>query len=313
MKTIKIKRHFNLVEMQQEDPSVKAWLGESYRPIGPYYEPGGKSTATGLSFEEQRIIMPEVLGIEKTDKDFRKAVIKFFDELLTNVPKEGLELKISLQNDDLPLSETNLPIEVRDYIVYRHLLKHPHVGVDKADAERNITRRFYIEDPNKAFGEALKINKLEDQAVTVYFKYKDDDIRVDQILTMMGVNIRNLKKDDKILKLRDFTKTNPKFNENEQKEYFNRFIAVCEDKDLAIKYLIEELIGAQYLQRIGESILVKETGERIGDSMEEAVLYVTNAKHTRFLNQLKAQYHLKIRKGVFDLPTVDAKSTKEAE
>jgi len=124
----------------------------------------------------------------------------------------------------------------------------------------------------------------------------------------MGVNIINLKKEEKVMRLRDFTKTQPKLNEHEQKEYFNRFIAVCEDKDLSIKYLIEELIGAQFLTRVGETILVKETGERIGDNMAEAVLYVTNAKHTRFLNQLKAQYHLKIRKGVFDLPTVETKS-----
>lgn len=310
MKTIQVQRHFNLVEMQQTDPSVQAWLGESYRPIGPYFEPGGKSTATGLTFEEQRWLMPELLGMEPTDKDFRKSVTKYFDELLTNVPKSGLELNISLMDDSKPLSPTNLPAEPRDYIVWRHMQKHPHVAKDKTAAERDMLKRFYIVDPQRVQGEALKINKLEDQATELYFRYKDDDIKVDQILTMMGLSIRGLKKDDKTLRLKEFTKALPGFNEAEQRDRFEKFIEVCEDKDLSIKFLIEELIGAQYLERIGTTIMLRETGERIGDNMKEAVVYVTNPKQSKLLNQFKAQYHLKVRKGVFDVPTVDVKNTK---
>lgn len=300
-KIIRIERHYNLIEMQQSDASVQAWLGESYRPIGPYFDAGGKSVAKGLTMDEQRLLMPEILGVEPADKEFRKEVEKFFHELLTNVPKTGLELNISLMDDERPLGVDNLPIVPRDYIVWRHATKHPHVAHDKSDAERNIQRRFYMIDPQSVKGEALKINRLEDQASSLYFKYKDDDLRVDQILTMMGMTIKGLKKDDKVLKLKEFTKAVPGFNEVEQKDRFTRFIEVCEDKDLSIKFLIEELVGAQYLERVGRVILLKDTGERLGDSIEEAVLFVTNKKNTKLYNQLKAQYGLKIRKGVYDL------------
>lgn len=301
-KQIELHRHFNMVEMQQEDPSVKAWLGESYRPVGPYFEAGGKSVATGIDMSEQKVLMPDVLGIETTDRDYRKKVQDFFHELITNIPKDGLKLEVGLEDDTKPVSVDNLPLRVRDYIVYRHALNHPHVGRDKADAERNPTKRFYILDQNKVAGEAIKINSLEDRASGLYFKYKDDLVKTHQILTMMGINIRSMTKDEQTLRLKEFTRKDPKLNEVEQTERFKRFIEVCEDPHLEMKYLIEEMIGAQYLNRVGMNILHTETGKLIGASMQETVLFYQNPKNSRELNLLRAEYSTKVKKGDAYLP-----------
>lgn len=297
---IEVHRHFTLVEMSQEDPEVKAWLGQSYRGIGPYFK--DKATATGLTFEEQRLLLPELLGIEASDKDFRRTVNRFFDELVTSVPKDGLQLQIGLEDDNLPLSATNMPINIMDYIKYRHIKGHRDVAMNKPEAEKTYGKRFYINDPEKASAAAISLNDLEDEAAVIYMKYKDDAIKTDQILTMLGVNITHLKHEEKILKLKGLSQKNFKLSEADQKEAFNKFIKVAQDKDLEYKYLIQEMIGAQYLKRVGNNILYAESGKIVGDNMEDAVLYFKNPKNSRELNLLKAEYNTKIKKGDAYLP-----------
>lgn len=310
-KTIEVHRYFNLVDMAQEDPEVKAWLGQSYRAIGPYFK--DKATATGLSFAEQRMLLPELIGIEDTDKDFRKAVNKFFDEILTPVPKDGLKLNISLENDDQPLSNENKPIHPLDYIRYRHLIGHPDVGKDKNDAERNYIKRYYLVNPEGVSKDAVAINDLEDNAFVVYSKYKDDPIKVDQILTILGTKIKTLKHDEKVLLLKEYAKKQSKYNEHEQKAAFEKFVKTAEDKDLEYKYLIEEMIGAQFLQRVGNNIIYKESGEQIGESLQDAVLYFKNAKNSRALNLLKAEYRVKVKKGDSYLPGENPEPIKKSD
>lgn len=301
-KVLEIYRHFNLSELTQEDPEVKAWLGQSYRAIGPYYEHNGKAPASGLSFEEQKVLLPEILGIEPEDKDFRRAVIQFYHELVTSIPKEGKKLQVSLTNDNEPLSKNNMPINVKDYVTMRHIIGHPEVAKTKEEAERVYFKKYFILDPDGVTKNAVKINELEDKSMVLYMKHKDDMIKTDQILTMMGVNIKGMKAEDKLLKLKGFAQKNVNMNEHEQKDAFNKFISVCEDKDLEYKYLIQEMIGAQYLQRVGNNIVYAESGIKIGDNMDDAVLYFRNPKNSRELNLLKAQYSLKVKKSDAYLP-----------
>lgn len=312
-KTIEIHRHFNLVEMQQEDPSVKAWLGEAFKPIGPYWEPGGKSVGTGLSFKEQAILMPAQLGVEKSDKDFRKAVTDYFHNILTNVPKDGLKLEVGLEDPSKELSEDNMPLNIREYIIYRHLLNHPQVALDKATAEKQIVKRFYIIDPNKVTASINEINRTEDDALGLYFKHKENPIKVDQILTMMGVNIKNMKREQKIVKFKELATKPADLNINDQAEHFRNFISICNDPDLETKYLVQELIGAKYLKQIGTAVLIDESKESLGDTMEEVILFLNNPKNSKTLNMLKAQYQFKVKKSKdLEVPKVQ-ETTKETE
>lgn len=309
-KIVEIHRYFNLVEMSQSDPEVKAWLGQSFRAIGPYFK--DRATATGLSFEEQRVLLPELLGIEATDKDFRKTVNKFYDEFITSVGKDGIKLKISLQDDNAPLSEFNKPLYLNDYIKYRHIYGHPDVAKDKVEAERLYNKRFYIVDPDRVSIEAISLNALEDKAMSVYFKHKEDKIKIDQILVMLGINISAMKHEDKVLKLKSYSTKTPSYNEVEQKESFDRFIKVAEDKDLEYKYLIQEMIAIQYLRRAGNNIVYEETGNSLGENMEDAVLALKNPKNSRNLNLMKAQYLNKIKNGSVEyLPKEDKQEVKE--
>jgi hypothetical protein len=312
-KTIEVKRSLTFGEMSQEDPQVKAWFDQSFRPIGPYYK--GKTVGTGLSFEEQKILLPLHLSIESNDKGFRLAVTDFYHNILTRVPIEGLELEIGLEDDSKPLSEDNMPLNLKDYITYRHIIGHLHVAKDEDEAQReSITKKFYLVDTAKISAAAVAVSDLEDKAIAVYFEHKDNLIKVDQVLTMSAVDIRSLSSKDKQIKFKQLATKDTTISGADQVAALNKFIDLCKDEDLPLKYMVEELIGAQILERVGASILYRETGSVLGDNMREAVLHLKSAKNSKMLNILKAEYQVKVKKESSLAPeTFDEKESVEQE
>jgi hypothetical protein len=169
--------------------------------------------------------------------------------------------------------------------------------MNKEDAERSPLKKFYIEDPDQVTNLDLQLNDVEDKATACYFKYKDDDVKVDQILTMLGVNIKILTAADKTLKLKAFARKNENKTDFENQNDLQRFIDICEDPDLMMKYLIQEMIGAQVLERQGTTIFIKESGEPIGANGKEAVAFLKNPKNSRVYNMLRGHYESLVRKG----------------
>jgi hypothetical protein len=282
--------------MSHTDPEVLDWFNQAFKAISPYWK--GKVVGTGLTYQEQRLLMTYLHGVEANERDFRSKTELFFHEILTKVPPQGLKLEIGLsQDNDAPLTEENFPINVQHYVIYRHAIGHPNVAPSKDEAYRSPIKYFYIVDPDKVDDTGLRLNDLEDKAISCYFKYKDDEIKVDQILTMLGVNIKKMSPADKILKFKLFSKKGEGKNDVEQQLEFQRFIDICEDQDLMLKYLIQEMIGAQVLERAGTTILVKESGEILGHTGKEAVTFLKNPKNSRVYNILKAHYETVVKRG----------------
>lgn len=300
---IEIHRHLSFAEGAQSDPEVKAWFDGAFRPIGPYFE--GKKTATGLSFDELSLLMPDIIGVESDNKqEFRREVRDYFDSILHRVPSNGLKLEIGLENDNLPLGRDNLPLNIKDYVAYRHIKGSPKVAMSLDGAEKDPTKNFYIVDPEEVTSETLKLNALEDEALTQYFQFKDDDVKVDQVLTMMGVNIRGMDHSDKVIKFKSMVIRNENLSEPDQRSAFMRFIDLCKDPDLSMKYMVQELIGAQVLEKVGTAILLKESGQKLGDNLRETIMFLNNDKNSRILNMLKAEYQAKIKFGSSFSPQV---------
>lgn len=294
-KTIIIHRKLSFAQEAHTDPEVIDWFNQAFKCISPYWK--GKVVGTGLTYTEQKILLPYVIGVEADDREFRKRVELFYHELLTKIPPQGLKLEIGLEDDSLPLSETNLPINIQNYIIYRHAIGHPKMAQNAAEADRDPTKAMYVYDPERTTNINIELNTLEDAAISSYFKYKDDEVKVDQILTMLGVNTKVLNFQDKLLKLKSFTKKDAAKGDLENRADFQRFIDICEDPDLMIKYLIQEMVGAQILTREGTTIFIKESGEAIGANAKEAVAFLKNPKNSRIYNMLRGHYETLTKKG----------------
>lgn len=321
-KIVEIHRHFSLQAMSQDDPEVQAWIGEAFRAIGPYTR-GRGIPASGLNFHEEKILLPEIIGAEPNDLHFRAKVQQLYYEFLTRVPKGGLKLQVGLQDPSRPLytlekdkngnpTETidrnsiNMPIDVRDYITYRHALQSPEVAKDEAEANKLYGKNFYFVDHEIVAKTASTINQLEDKAATLYFKFKDDPIKLDQILGMMGVNTYGMTKNAKVIKLKSFT-------QKADKEKLQKFIDIAQDEDLALKYIITSLIGAQFFRQVGTNILYEESGQKVGDNLEDAVLYFKNVKNSRENLMLMQQYEARFKNRTVSMPSKEKAEKQEIE
>ena len=291
-KIVYIKRKQTFIEESNSDPEVAEYFNMSYRAVGSYYKQTGKQYGTGMTRAEENILLPEMIGYyPDTDRrEFRKGVGEYYRNINTKIPPEGLRLNIALEHPEKELSEDNFPVNIRDYIIFKHAASHPETGGTFEEAEMYQHKRFYLEDEDNLISDASGLSDQEDKARLEYYKIVDDKAKVEQMLVLLGVDTRKMKLEERKLELKRHTTIDTKrtsaFNELKMK----RFIDISNDKRLKTKYLIEEMIRFDVLERVNSKILIKETADLIGDDLKEAALWFEDKGNVKEVNVLKARY-----------------------
>jgi len=260
------------------------FFAQSTKSIGSYWEStSSKKTGTGLSISEQNLLMPEMIDLSTEDKDFRKKVKEFFDEINTKIPhKEGLKLEIGLSVDnDKPVSKDNLPISIMDYIRWRHALGHPEVADNKDEAMGNQLISYYIFDPEGLKAKNQDLIDARDTAMEYYLLLKKDKEKLDNFLAMLGEDPRGF--EDQQEKL-DFL-TN--IINSRETEKVNDFVTLYEDPKLENKSLLEKMVLTGVLKRVGPRYIVAETDAILGNSQEEALFEIEDQKNEQLMVALK--------------------------
>lgn len=173
------------------------------------------------------------------------------------------------------------PLNVEDYLMYRHCLLYKDVAKDVALINADSSIRFYFKDDQKE-AERLKKYRMEvNKAKANYVACLADDVLFDAVYTqycvLMNLPILSSLAEDRLereIKLDKFSTNEPvKFN----KIYGN--------KDIKLMATIEQLIArgeltrSQYNQNI-----VSAEGEFIGANIGEAVAYFKNPENTSIVN-----------------------------
>jgi len=289
-KIVELHRKQTFMQDANNDPDVKDYLALSFRSVGSYWREIGKVYESGLTREEENLIMPDLLGgITAQDEKniFRKEVQAFFRDINTKIPPEGLKLEIGLEQD-APLSENNPPLKPMDYVRYRHAIKHPQVATTKEVAEMYQHVLFYIVDKQAETLGKSKLRDFEDKAQTEYLQINRDASKVEMVLTLLGVNTRNLTTEDMVLTLKDQASIDPEQSDTMNQERLQKFVAIVNDKELATKYDIMEMVRYSLLERVKTKILIKESGEIIGDNLKEAVIWMQDKANSKLVNFLYA-------------------------
>src|SRR5579872_23290 len=81
---------------------IQDYFADSKQGIGSYWEGGhSNKVGTGLSFDEQELLMPYIINCRKEDNLFREKVELFFHEIDTKVPHDkGVVLETGLKLDN---------------------------------------------------------------------------------------------------------------------------------------------------------------------------------------------------------------------
>lgn len=307
-KKIYLKRNRPFVHEQIMSEEVQEALSHSKRGIGSYF--AGRFAAkkgTGLTDTEVKLLLPSVLAITPEEPNFRREVESFYTEITTQVPyKTGLELEIGLENEaetiedvvnkKSKLRKDNMPLNIDDYIKFRHALAYPGTVISPSLAKGNQLAEYYFEDPTEVSSKELEQLNAADKALSDYQQIKDSPDKVEMIVTLMrhfipkkvgkpAVVVAHLSDTDKLIVLRELAVVQPiKFHE------------IATDDMLKNKYIVDELISVNLLKRVGSTIMLEETGEAIGETLKDAAAWLFSPKQTQLLNTLKAEYKAKKKK-----------------
>lgn len=223
---------------------------------------------TGLTSEEEVSLLPKVLGLPYDSNDFFKKMKDFYAALVIRIPF-GEEIEL-----DITTTDTGIPVKPLDYIKYKFALINPEVA--KSEAEATNTKKFYIHNPAAKLQEDYAKLSSKKDAYKEFLKISGDEKKITMIMTVLGLDTKNVSSQKKELELEKYVDTNP-----------SRFYEVVKDKDLEMKAFIEDCISAQILQKIGNSYI--DGDEKIGNNLQEAILYLNDKSNSSTLVKLKAR------------------------
>lgn len=180
------------------------------------------------------------------------------------------------------------PLNLEQYIIYRHCLLYKDVAKDTALINSDTSLRFYIKDEAKEAEKKKKLTEEKVKAMRNFLELNGSEEKLNAVYIAIvssrngNVNEALLKeRSEKVATIMDFVNTSPdKFN-----KYYN-------DKNLITKAFIEtliirgELVRAEYNQQISSA-----DGTFIGSNINEAVAYFNNPTNkdirTVYENKLK--------------------------
>ena len=202
------------------------------------------------------------------------------------------EAAVIRDNDLFNLESTKYqygdPINLEQYILYRHCLNYPDVAKDEAFINSNANLRFYIKDKNKEEVRKNKLIKEQQAALRHLVELQASPVKTNAVYVeyciYSGISLSDGLSKTALIQskeLMDFATINPR--------KFNEFV---NDKNLLNKAFIEtlivrgELVRAEFNQQISTA-----DGTFIGSNMNEAVAYFNNPNN----KDIKAVYENKLK------------------
>lgn len=265
---------------------VRDFFSASRQSIGAYFESNSsRRIASGLTPEEEELLVPEFVGYAVDHPEYRKKRDEFFSDIDTAVPYDGgrtLEIGLKNSNKDA-MSKGNPPLEPMDYIRYRHALGHPKVAPTQEASVGNMMMSFYIFDKVEAGKRnSLKMSK-QDDALNAYQEIKNDPNKVRQALVLLGTNPDVLDVVEHVGALRAHAEKTP-----------DNFLSVMKDKNFEITYWLKTMVDHKILKVMGKKYFDAETDRLIGNDLEEATYFFLDDLNSDLIGTLKARLQDKL-------------------
>lgn len=292
---ITIFRANNFLQRAQDtkdNEGVASYQDLANRHIGPYLQSNtSKIIGSGLNIQEQELLLPHVIQIDADDKEFKKAVFNFFNELTTKIPPTtGKTLETGLLTDNKkPVSKTNMPIDIEDYVRYRHAKNHPWVAASRAEAEGNSLKSFYMNDPEADEQEKMDKLVLQDKADGIWMQIRNQQAKITMLLTLMGKDEREFLGKNGEAKAKLALRT---LIDNEA----SRFIKIYEEERFETRYWLKAMITAGIVSQVGESYIITASQKLIGKQELETLLFLEDEKNTDTVTFLKSNTQDALRK-----------------
>lgn len=217
---------------------------------------------------------------EQIEQKYRRANRQNLQEL-----KKALDAKVmALNNLESEKYAYGNPINISDYILYRHCLLYRDIAKDTAIINSDPYVRFYFRDDTKEKELQQKLRQEINNAKRNYVEVIGDDDLFDAVYIQYCVSaglpvVNSLQNEriDKETQLDKFSIAEPiKFNK------------IVNDKDVKVKSLIELLISrGEFVRSQWNQNITTTDGEFIGSNMKEAIAWARNPDNDNVLAAFK--------------------------
>lgn len=199
--------------------------------------------------------------------------------------RAALAIKINdLNNLESEQYAVGSPVNITDYILYRHCLLYRDIAKDTALINCDPFVRFYLKDDAKDKERQQKLRQEINNAKRNYIEVIGDDKVFDavyiQYCVVAGLPIVNSLLSERI----DRESQLDKFSTSEPV----KFNSIVKDRDLRIKSLIELLIArGEFVRSQFNQNITTQDGEFIGANMKEAIVWAKNPENENVLAAFK--------------------------
>lgn len=199
--------------------------------------------------------------------------------------RAALAIKINdLNNLESEQYAVGSPVNITDYILYRHCLLYRDIAKDTALINCDPFIRFYLKDDAKDKERQQKLRQEINNAKRNYIEVIGDDEVFDavyiQYCVVAGLPIVNSLLSERI----DRESQLDKFSTSEPV----KFNSIVKDRDLRIKSLIELLIArGEFVRSQFNQNITTQDGEFIGANMKEAIAWAKNPENENVLAAFK--------------------------
>lgn len=230
----------------------------------------GQGPLRGIKGEEEKELLAEYLGMDKDEKNFGQVCRNFWADLRVEIPSDGKVLNITT-------NEEGKPTEIYDYLVYQWAKKHKYVAKNREELLNDSKKQYYIYDPEVEMKKQNETVNLKKAAYREFIKMQDNEQKINTVITVLtDSDVDQLSETQKENYLDQLIESDPA-----------KFVAAATDKDLEIKSLISEMVSNNIIRKIGNQHWFVD--QKLGDTVEETVLFFKDKKQSETVNILKAK------------------------
>lgn len=241
--------------------------------IGPSFTKTGQLLGrVVLTNEEERRLMPSIVGVDPQSQDWNKALNDYWSTLSVVIPFEGKRLEIGGQEKD----GVFYPIQPADYVLYKYCLSYSQVATTYDEIGSSPKIRFYLWEETQEKSLKLKSKARADEAILLRMSLEKNIEQMNSVIVLSGNTLPRSIEDRQLLLV-------------ELSKDTERFLALGKDKKLLEKAFVERLIKIGALGRPLHSTLVTYDGAVIGKNLEEAAVWLGLPTNSDVYLSLKAK------------------------
>lgn len=293
-------------------PVEGEFIDESIAKLGPSFK--GKTVLRGLATEEEERWLAGLVGASIKSPTWEERTLDYWKHIGRSIPPNnkdgsgGLELETGLKyknqadfdedqkrtkdENGVIVNPRGEPINLSDYIFWRLCLVHGMVANSYDLVNMSAKIQFYLFSKEKDLHDKKIMFQLTKKARTLLYQRMHERVWVDNMVRMLLQqdvaaqypikDVPRIPDDEKDIILAKYADDIP-----------HVFINYGEDKHLEMKSFIEVCIAMGVLNRIPNTTSISIDGDTIGNTMQEAVIYLNDPANNSVLGRLKAQAIIK--------------------